>query len=72
MIIELIDLALDLVGDVTQFEILLRFGWPRARSWVKKLARLSLAAFERAPAELDALAMAAADEQLLEQLTRDR
>ena len=68
MIVELIDMALDLVGDLAQVELMLRFGWPRARAWLGRcctqIACLSAAAFEESPSELEELDRAAADESL--------
>jgi hypothetical protein len=33
---EILDIALDLVGDIATFELLLRFGWPRARTRIAR------------------------------------
>jgi hypothetical protein len=74
MIVEILDLVLDLVGDLAQLELLLRFGWPRARAWIARgctqLARLGFTAFEQSEVDLDALAREAADQELLELLSR--
>lgn len=75
MIVEILDLVGDLVGDLAQLELLLRFGWPRARAWIARsctqLARLGFTAFEHGDVDPDALARESADQELLELLTRN-
>ena len=73
MILDLIDLALDVTGDLAQVDLLIRFGWPCARAGLRRgwsrLARLGfaslVAAFVRSDAELEEDARADADAQLL-------
>lgn len=76
MIIEFLDLAFDLFGDLAQVDILLRYGWPRAHAWLRRIGAhtitLGFAATVKSEAELDALAHAAADEELEQLLSGTR
>lgn len=70
MIIEILDLALDLLfGDAMQLRMLARYTWPSARRLVGEYLRLAAAAvLEHVESMAERRRLAAADRQLLARL----